>query len=248
MFVDIRDEGIGQKIHDRLEYEPRETAVFRRHLRPGGTVVDIGANIGYFAVLAAGLVGQAGRVIAVEPEEYNFRLLRRNIRANRLSNVTPVRSAVGAEPGTATIYKSAANYGDHRLFAAGGPAHRAGQRVPIEPLDAILERVGTAKMVDFIKIDVQGYEHHVVRGMTALFRGDRHLTILTEFWPYGIREAGGSPEEYLETFADAGFAAFLLEGDGTEREVPVTALPDHVPPVDPTEPDGSYINVLFRRT
>ena len=92
-------------------------------------------EIGYFTLLAADLVGPAGRVIAIEPESYNFGLLTRNIRANRLSNVTALNIAVGAESGTSTIYKSAENYGDHRVGAESQsgplPANRSRSRPSI---------------------------------------------------------------------------------------------------------------------
>ena len=104
-----------------------------------------------------------------------------------------------------------------------------------------------APPVDFLKIDVQGYEHHALRGMAKLLDRNRQLAVLTEFWPHGIREAGGDPDEYLRRFADHDFRAFVFDSEVDEHEVAIENLMNLVPPFDPAEPDGSFLNVLFRR-
>lgn len=241
--VDLRDTGVGQQIYDRREYEPNETAVIRRCVRPGDRFVDVGANVGYFTLLAATLVGPAGRVVAVEPEEHNFRLLSRTVALNRLANVTAVNVALGEADGEVVIRKSATNFGDHRV---GGGDGRVGQPVRLAPLDAVLRANGVAA-IDFLKMDVQGYECHVVRGMQGVLAGDRRLAVLCEFWPHGMRAAGGDPDEFLRAFAGGGFGAHLLGANGVEVAVPIAELPDRLPPFDPAEPDGCFVNVLFKR-
>ena len=246
IYVDMRDQGVGQKIYDFHEYEPTESAVIRRYLPRGGCMIDVGANIGYFTLLAAKLVGPSGQVIAIEPEEYNFGLLSRNVRINRLTSVATLNVALGAEPGQATIFKSAENFGDHRVGIPTASGERHGQVVRIERLDTIV-RANKIRMIDFLKIDVQGYEHHVFRGMSSILYDCPPSAVLTEFWPHGIREAGGDPDDYLRLFAVAGYRAFTLDQSGNENEIPISGLMSRVPPFNPAEPDGSFLNVLFRR-
>jgi len=244
IFVDVRDAGIGQVIFDRREYEPNETVAITQNLRPGSRFVDIGANIGYFSLLASKLVGPHGRVIAIEPEAHNFRLLSRNIAESARSNVTAVNAALGANDGSAVLQRSPTNFGDHRI--SGRLGGRESQIVPVRTLDGVLSEAGL-ESIDFVKIDVQGYECHVLGGMRHLFEAGRPLTLLCEFWPEGMKAAGGDPAEFLRIFKTSGFEAALLEPGGIETPVPVESLAEYLPPFDPNEPDGCFVNVLFRR-
>jgi FkbM family methyltransferase len=209
-------------------------------------VLDIGANIGYHSLVASRLVGPTGLVLAVEPEPHNFRLLRRNIIANRLTNVHVANVAIGAEPGTAQLFCSKWNYGDHRLYPATEEPRRA-TTVRVMTLDQLLAQCHCPP-VDFIKMDVQGFESQVVAGMGATLERNPRLTLLTEFWPYGIKCAGGSPERFFETFERNGFDAFTVSERGTGDRVSYADALTLLPPFDPAHPDASYINLVFRRT
>ena len=239
--VDLRDEGVGVPLYVRRAYEPPETAFVTRTLRPGMTVVDVGANIGYYVLLAAGAVGPAGRVLAVEPEPHNYGLLTENLRRNRAANVRPVNAALGDAPGTAHLHRSRDNFGDHRLF---GDGTRTTVPVPVTVFDDLADPLG---FVDFVKMDVQGYEHHVARGMTRTLARGGIGTVLTEFWPHGIERAGGDPWAYLDLFVRAWYRPAVLRDDGEPEPVAVDGIVRRLPAFNPDEPDGSYLNLVFTR-
>ncbi len=244
--VDLRDEGVGRPIFVDREYEPAETEFLRRTLRPGMTFIDIGSNIGYFATLGSRLVGTDGEVIAFEPDPHNFGLLRENVEANRIYNVEPLNLALGAAESEMLLYRSRFNFGDHRLYGGGGEQAREAVKIKVKALDSVLESRGTGR-VDVIKMDVQGFEYHVLEGMRGLFGGSHKPTLLTEFWPHGIEMAGGSPARFLAFFEEAGYSVGMLNPDGTTCRLAFERVFDQVPAFDPLKPDHSFLNLVFYR-
>ncbi|MDQ3242738.1 MAG: FkbM family methyltransferase [Gemmatimonadota bacterium] len=97
-------------------YEPAETALVQQLVGPGSTVLDIGANIGYYTLQFAELVGASGRVIAFEPDPANFELLARNTQLNGYLNVTLVQRAASNTAGILNLHRSITNWGDSRIF------------------------------------------------------------------------------------------------------------------------------------
>lgn len=247
LFVDVRDRYVGRPIYLTRTYsEVAEIRFLQDTLTPGMTYLDVGANIGFMVAVAASRVGTAGRIIAIEPEPDNFALLSRAVRANGWAQATPVNVAAGAEPGTARLFKSAHNHGDHRLYTDREADTRAAVDVPVVRLDALFaER--QFPLPDFIKIDVQGYEHFVVRGMSGLLAGDRSLTVLSEFWPHGISNAGGDPQAYLDLFRAAGLHVFRLDHDGKPHAIEWADVWGLIPPLDPAKPDWAMTNLVFAR-
>jgi FkbM family methyltransferase len=175
-------------------WEPLATRSFLEPLRPGAVAVDVGANLGYYTVLAGAAVGAEGRVVAVEPEPRNAALLEENVRLNGFDDrVEIVAAAAGEAEGSTLLYLGEANLGDHRAFDSGDG--RKAIEVPIVALDDLPALAGR---VDLVKIDVQGAEAAVLRGARRLIERNRdHLVMLVEFWPQGIRLAGDDPAEVI---------------------------------------------------
>lgn len=243
LLVDVRDEGCGVILYLNEEYEQAETKWFKRTLRPGMTVVDIGAHIGYFTTLAASLVAPSGRVIAVEPDPHNFKLLTRNIRRNGLHNVTVLPIALGNRRGQATLYRSPTNGGDHRLI----PDRELSRPidVTIDTLDHVLQQL-RVESVDAIKIDVQGYEPYVLSGSSQAITKSPTLMILSELWPYGLKRAGWEARDFFETTGQWGFSARILQDNGQARPVDWRQLQHRVPELDASNPN-IFTNVVFHR-
>lgn len=183
-------------------YEPAASALMRQQIRPGDTVVDVGANIGYFTVLMSKLVGEGGAVHAFEPAPENFALLQRNLAENHCKNVRAECKAVGAKSGGAQLYMSTKDNLDHRLYDSGD--NRQCVAADMVSLDDYFPDHETG--VDFIKIDVQGAEPAVLEGMSALCARCESLKLLTEFWPSGIGRYGGDAKAYLHDLRAAGFS------------------------------------------
>ncbi len=209
LFVDPHDHGIGQPLLRGGEYEPEETAFVRRVVRPGMVFVDLGANVGYYTCLAARLVGATGRVYAFEPDPDNFGLLRRSLRANRLDNVAAERAAISDASGRGVLQRSLLNHGAHRLLSVGGA--RLSRGVRTTTLDAAL--AGRETAVDFIKMDIEGWEPHALAGMERLLARSRdRVTILSELSPAAIHHSGRDPAAFLREFGERGFRLWSVTG------------------------------------
>lgn len=190
-------------------YEPYERRLLESLIAPGTTVVDVGANIGLYTLLFARAVGDQGRVYAFEPEPDNLRLLAHNLRTNGCGNVTIVPKAVAARAGTATLFLSAENRGDHRLFDPGDG--RRSMPVPTVALDEWF--AGYADPIALVKIDIQGAEVEALAGMGALLERHPETWIALEYWPAGLRRAGASGEALLDTLEGLDRPLFHIDED-----------------------------------
>ena len=205
LYVEPHDRAVGARLRRRGVWAAAETELCKREIKPGMHVLDVGANIGYFTLLFARLVGPTGHVHAFEPEPRNFELLQRNIARNGYTNVTAVPKAVSRTSGSQRLYKSPDNLGDHRL--AHGTAGRDSIDVSVVALDELLP--GDAR-VDFIKLDIQGAECAAVQGARQLIARSTPLCLITEFWPAGMRAFGDDPEQYLQELSALGFGIAII--------------------------------------
>ena len=186
-------------------WEPAEGAWLRATVRRGQTVIDCGANIGYFSVLASRLVGARGTVIAVEPDRDNLTLLTHNLWRNGCENVRVVPAAAWYERGVLSLRRSPTNTGDHRTFAPDGEA-----LVPSVTLDELL----AGQRADVVKIDTQGADHHVVEGLTGALQRDPGCVTLIEFWLDGMQERDVDPRGVLARYRALGRPLALLGSSG----------------------------------
>ncbi len=186
------DKFVGQRI--ALEkYEPYLTELMLSKIKKGDVVLDIGANIGYYAVLFADKVGKKGKVIAIEPDPINFEILQKNIKENKIFNVVAVQAAVGNENKKMKIFESKENFGDHRMWGDG-------QSLPVfcRKLDDLLKELEYQK-IDFIKMDVQGFESLVIEGGEKIIEKNKPI-IFFEYWPWGNKKAGSDIKKMMNFF------------------------------------------------
>jgi len=182
-----------------LESRNGELSFLRSLLRPGMQVVDAGANLGAYSHLFARSVGPQGRVIAFEPDPLLFAALVANAKINRLAQIQPHQLALGDRPGTGRLRSALLNSGDNRLSA--GVAGSKGIETKIVTLDEFL----AGKPVDFIKLDIQGWELHALRGMVRTLAENPGVRLYLELWPYGLAQAGSSSDELLAFLTEHGF-------------------------------------------
>jgi FkbM family methyltransferase len=178
-----------------------ERSLFQRWIRPGMVVIDVGANLGIYSLLLSRLVGSSGSVIAFEPEPDMFEALACNCKRNGAENIVLVNQALGSMPGTALLSRSLLHGGDNRL----APGHKTGFRKLVPVQVVTLDEVIGQRPVDFIKIDVQGWEGEVFRGMEGVLANNPNLQIYFEFWPRGLTNAGCDPAELLSRLSGRGF-------------------------------------------
>ncbi len=163
-----------------------ERELLRQILFPGAVVVDAGANIGIYSQFLSRCVRTTGVVHSFEPSPENFERLRSA--THRLSNVRLSQAAVGERSGNSELYLSDKLNVDHRAYMAGEDSRRT---IPIEMV-ALDDYFKPGERVDLIKMDIQGYELHALQGANRVLVDNPDIKVLFEFWPYGLKQAGGN--------------------------------------------------------
>lgn len=185
-------------------HEETTTKLFKKIVKEGNIVVDLGANIGYFTLLAAKLVGKRGKVFAFEPEPKNFYYLNKNIKLNNYKHVITEQKAVSDRNGKTKLFLSPYDSGHHTINQADGiEAYRLGRRGEVSSID--IETVtlddylrDKTDRVDVMKIDIEGAEALAFVGMKETLSINKNIKIFLEFFPLLIEKMGNSPQEFIE--------------------------------------------------
>jgi FkbM family methyltransferase len=196
--------------------EPFEVDLFERAIRPGMTVLDVGANSGYYTLLAARLVGASGKVFAFEPDPRTVESLRANVRANGLNNVRVVPRAASDRAGPRAFHlsRTAAHSGLHRSTTMD--AVSATTSVDSVAADDALQ----GETMDVIKIDVEGVEPAVLRGLSRTLGANPDVRLFLEFNPATLEAAGVSADSFLLELR-AKFRNVLVIDERGRRLVPL---------------------------
>jgi FkbM family methyltransferase len=182
-------------------YEPELRALMRRYLRPGGVAIDVGANVGWHTLLMAQLVGPNGRILAVEANPSVRERLAEHLQANHLSNVTIVPSALGSQPGKLRFLAppvDSFDAGDGHVAGENDKDERHIVETEVTTLDALTEREGLQRL-DFVKIDVEGFEWPVLQGAVQAFSRFRPV-VCFEFNTDYTGRGEGDPEALRDYF------------------------------------------------
>lgn len=198
--------------------EPGLLRLFASLLRPGMTFADVGAHIGIYSLTALRVLAGNGRVHAFEPSPRTFQILKDNIQVNGFLESGSVflhPIAIAGEEGTAELTVYAANSGHNTLFGADTGGERVAVRT--RTLDAVLAE---EPRLDLVKIDAEGAEPGILRGMGKLF--DRHpgVQVFFEFAPEHLRRAGVDPLQWVNDLTAGGFTLRRVE-DVTGELLPV---------------------------
>jgi FkbM family methyltransferase len=238
-----QDRFVSQRLREEGIWEPYETALVLKSLAPGAVFVDVGANIGYFSLLAAAVVGASGSVFAFEPDTANVDLMRKSAAINGMSDlIHVVPAALSDKSGEGRLYLSEDNLGDHQVYA-GDPA-RDSQAITLlngsEYLTSRLQRLA------MLKVDTQGAEYHVMVGLMPLLRelaGSPRLLI--ELTPFSLVEAGASGRDLIELLAELGQPMWIV--DHIEHRL-VASSPEELARwcdnVQATPGDQGFMNIL----
>lgn len=207
-------------------YEPHVTNYILRTLQKGDVFVDVGANVGYYTLMASILVGENGRVIAFEPEEENFMRLSKNIGLNNFANIIPVNKAIAEEDSEKILNINPFNEGGHSIekfdsYRKNGvkwsvqktkekfPNINFEQKVHTVSLDSYLSRAAILGTPALVKIDVEGFELDVLKGMKDLLSLNKP--------PQIICEVSKSKEKIFSMLADYGYRVYLVDEFGNEK-------------------------------
>lgn len=207
LYVRAEDGGVAHQMIMYREYEPYESSLVRKYIEPGMIVYNIGANVGYYTLLASECVGNRGKVYAFEPAPENFELLERNVSENKLTNAEIFQIAVGSKPGSATLSLSSTNSGDHRLQNITSRDHIV---VSVVSIDSFISEGHVAP--DAIIMDVQGAEFDVIQGASSLIDSNNSLILFAEFWPNGLNERNtDGARKSLEAIEQAGMSMNIID-------------------------------------
>ena len=212
---DLRDM-IAREVCFTGQYEPQETMLMHALLTPGMTFVDVGANWGYFTLLAAHLVGTRGRVLSLEPDPRLFPKLRDNVARNNLQQVTVLPIAAAAKPGTLLLagYNEAdGNFGLSRVVSHGSAN---AQTFPVEarPLDEIFDIYGVTN-IDLLKMDIEGAEGFALAGLLQALSTHRIHRLLVELHPAQLAEHGHTVEDIGKQLSAMGYRAWTVDHSPT---------------------------------
>ena len=229
MLVDTRDAAIAPWLVLDGMWEPHVTSWMQSTLRPGQVFVDVGANVGYFTLLGASLVGPGGRVVAVEAHPTLAEVLQRNVVINGYYGYVVTHNKAAWSETTQLEFHIRANFAgnssvghidDEGLRRLGDTEEAVQvQAVVLDDLLADLPRV------DMMKIDVEGAEVHAFQGLTRTIEANPGIIIMFEWARAQIESVGDTPQALADLVEGMGFKFRLLEtGEPIEKEA-LLALP-----------------------
>lgn len=238
LLVSNKDTGLGLFLRMSGEFEPLQTADFLKTVKRGDTVMDIGANIGYYTVLASKLVGKSGKVYAFEPDRENYILLLKNLALNGCKNVVPVKTALGEKKGRVRFYEDPANPGESSLAKSRNTNHSI---VSVTTLDSFAAE-NKIKRPQVIKMDVEGGEVSVLIGGKNTLKKTKHLVLYSECNPASLLRFARNTDDFITTLITIGFkiTKFIDEREKKMKKFTKTALKE-------TLQESAYVTVIAEK-
>ena len=197
MFLDEKDSLL---LSINKIYEKNETNFVKDSVNKGDVVIDIGANIGYYTLMFAKLVGDTGKIYSFEPDPRNFLILEKNIQINGYNNVILEKKSVSSKLGKSILYVNE--------NSAGSSMHKPNNVVNQIDVDLItLDNYFEVNSItpDFIKIDIEGYELNALKGMESILQSSDKTKIMIEYNPLTKKEFNSDPMDNLTFLSELGF-------------------------------------------
>ena len=188
-------------------YGELDTKIIREEIHEGDIVIDVGANIGYYTLIFAQLVGSSGKVFAFEPESKNFEILKKNIEINNYPNIVAEQKIVSDKSGIVKLFIAEHGIVGHRINQ-----QKSSQKfIEVESiiLDNYIKKLNLDNKINFIKIDVEGSEPKVLEGAKEIMQKSNQLKIFTEFNRESVKEYGVEPKEMIDLLYRNGFKIYL---------------------------------------
>jgi FkbM family methyltransferase len=195
--VFTKDIGVGLPLIIKGQYEPKQTELFIQKIKEGDLVLDIGANVGYYTLLASKLVGATGKVISFEPDKENYSLLRENLILNDCKNVEIKEEAISDRNGLLAFNTEINNKGESAISENGK------DKVLSLTLDSFSSQIQF--LPSLIKIDIEGAEIFALKGGNNFFSSCINLKLFIEYNPSSIKRLGNNPKLLIETILRLNF-------------------------------------------
>ena len=191
--------------------------IIKNNVKDGDNVIDLGANIGYFTLILAKLVGPTGKVFAFEPDPRNLALLKKNVEYNNYKNVIIVPKAVSNVNDKCTLYTGQKTFGQNKIYK---PKKTKTQKfIPIDSetvrLDDFFKTNNLLNKISFIKMDIEGAEFLALSGMKEILKLNKNIKIFTEAEISYLEDAGSSYDQFIDLLTENDFT-FSLADNRTE--------------------------------
>jgi len=213
MYLNLNDFGLSKHLFLNGIREPECTRLMKKWLTKDMTIMELGANIGYYALIEASIIGDKGKIYAVEPFPSNFELLQKNIALNPYQNIIePYNIAIGNKSGTAKLYFS----NEHNL--CNMLASETSDFVEVKTI-TLDDFVADKKTPDLIRMDIEGYEYYVLDGMKKILQKCKQCKMFIELHPFQMKEQGLDFKKPLQTLFDYGFnPIYIVKEHGPIKE------------------------------
>ncbi len=217
-YINSKDHGVAPSLFKKGVYAKCETELLKNSIKPGTVFVDVGANVGYFTILASDLIN-SGHIYSFEPDIENYKVLIKNIKTNKIKNVTPIKKAVSNIDGTRNIFIDEKNLGSHSLSRKNVSNGNLIQKIETITLNSFFNDLSENSSEFLIKMDVQGSEGLIIKGAENLLKRE-NTKILMEFWPKGLINMGTDPFGLLKYLKSLNYS-FKLIDDEKEKIIPM---------------------------
>lgn len=212
MYLDLNDLGLSKHLFFYGIREPECTRIMQKILKKNMNIVDIGANIGYYALMEAKKIGEKGKVYAIEPFPPNFELLKKNIVLNNYKNIEVFNLAISDKKGIAKMYISE----KHNLCNMMDSNISDFVEVPTITLDDFLKN---KRIPDLIRMDIEGFEYYVIDGMQNTLKKCKNCNIFIEVHPYQMYEKKLDYKKPLKQLFKLGFKpTYIIKEHGPLNE------------------------------
>lgn len=188
-----------------------EIDLLKNYIKKDYTVLDIGANIGFYANIISEIIGEKGKVICFEPDTKNFKYLEESTKIK--NNIIIYNKAVSSKSEKIKIYTSKNLNVDHRTYKPDD----YDQEIEIDAVSIDDFLFESFNKIDFIKIDIQGYEMQAIKGMLKTLNSNINIKIISEFWPHGLNKSGSSVIEYFNFLDNNGFNCYILNKNSMQK-------------------------------
>lgn len=245
IYLESRDISLSPHIMRGGSWEDELTSLLVRELQPGDGFLDIGANCGYFSLLAAKMVGPTGFVVAFEPQPKLARLITNSLSVNGFLSFSSVRAhALGEALGTGHLGHVRDYFGSASMVESFGDTDIPKTEIAIVPLDRVLAELEAShprfRPPRMMKIDAEGFEYFIWKGMAELVKRPGRLTIIIEFGPSRYFDQGQDPRHFVDEMEGAGFRLSVMDGLGSERSFDRASI-------DTMIASGAFVDLILRK-
>lgn len=224
LFLDNYD-SLHLSVYNNWKRENLEEVTMKKIIKKGDIVLDLGANIGYYTLIFAELVGDKGKVYAFEPDPTNFSLLEKNIIANNLKNVILIKKAVSNKFEKVKFYLNKEHSASNSLYK-----DKSSNFIEVETIKLDDYFKDFNKKISFIKIDVEGAEGFVIMGAKNLLKRNPNINMITEICPSSLELSGFGQKGYLELLKKYNFKFYYID---EEKEILIPLTTEEVIDINP---------------